>query len=103
MIYKDDTQVREACKEWQKRLRLQDWIVKAGIYRARDMDLNECQGECVWHTKTKLATIRLIDPVDYPEGLIEDQDMEKTLVHELLHLHFAPIHADTDNEMIDDA
>lgn len=67
------------------------------------MRLDGCNGECEWQLKTKIATIRILDPIDYPENLIIEQDMEKTLVHELLHLHFAPLYADTDDKSIDDA
>jgi hypothetical protein len=103
MIYSTDAEVQEACKHWKKVLRLQDWITKAGLYRERDMKLGGCNGECEWQLKTKIATIRILDPLDYPEGLIMEQDMEKTLVHELLHLHFAPLYADTEDASIDNA
>lgn len=103
MIYSTDAEVQQACEEWKKRLRLQDWFTKSGIYRERDMQLGECNGECEYQLETKMATIRIIDPLDYPEGLIVEQDMEKTLVHELLHLHFAPLYANTDDKSIKDA
>jgi hypothetical protein len=103
MIYSTNTEVQESCEQWQKVLRLQDWVIKAGIYRERDMHLGKCCGECEWNLKTKIATIRILDPIDYPDNLIMDQDMEKTLVHELLHLHFGPLYADTDDTSINDA
>lgn len=103
MLYSTDDEVQEACEKWKKILRLQDWVTKSGIYRERDMRLDGCNGECEWQLKTKIATIRILDPIDYPENLIIEQDMEKTLVHELLHLHFAPLYADTDDKSIDDA
>jgi hypothetical protein len=103
MIYKTNDELQTACTEWQKRLRLQDWIVKPKLYRERDMKLSGCQGECEWQLKTKIAAIRILDVVDYPEDLIIDQDMEKVLVHELLHLHFAALYADTKDASINDA
>lgn len=102
MIYSTDEEVQESCEYWKKKLRLQDWIIKAGIYRERHMHFIG-NGECEWQLKNKTATIRIIDPIDYPENLIIDQDMENTLVHELLHLHFAPLYADTDDKSINDA
>lgn len=90
MIYTSNEELMAACKEWQKILRLQDWIVSASIERGRDMRMEETQGECSWVIQTKLAKIRVLDPLDYPPGSMIEQDMEQTLVHELLHLHHAP-------------
>ena len=72
--------------EWQKRLRLQDWDIFVKTARQVEMQCGG-QGECEWVLKRKEATIVLVDPIDYPPELV-DQDMEETLVHELLHLHF---------------
>ena len=72
--------------EWQKRLRLQDWGIFVKTARLAEMQCGG-QGECEWVLKRKEATIVLVDPIDYPLELV-DQDMEETLVHELLHLHF---------------
>lgn len=77
------------CAKWQEILRLQDWDVKTGIFRSRDMTLGG-EGECEWNLERKMASIRLMNPIDYPEGAMIPMDMENTLVHELLHLHFAP-------------
>lgn len=90
MFYKTNEEAQDACKEWQKILRLQDWAVKVFIKRARDMSLEGGQGEVHWGLQSKSASILLLDPLDYPPGLRQEQDMEKTLVHELLHLHSAP-------------
>ncbi|UAK17567.1 hypothetical protein [Sporolactobacillus terrae] len=94
-------QLQDKLNYWQKKLRLQDWQIAISIVRARDFELEECQGECHWNIQSKLAWIHILDPVDYEPNKAFPQDMEKTLVHELLHLHFAPINADTENELID--
>ena len=97
VIFNED-ELRAKCAEWQKILRLQDWIVVPKILRARDMDLEGCAGECSWQLQKRMAAIHVIDPVDHPPDLLEEYDMELTLVHELLHLHFAPLHdSDGDN------
>jgi len=96
MIYKNDEELQAACELWQKRLRLQDWIVKASICRARDMLKEGVNGECRWVLEKKMANVRILDPVDYPDDLMEPQDHERTLVHELLHLHFAPFDREYD-------
>lgn len=75
------------CREWQEHLRIEYWSVALRIARARDFSLANSQGECNWTITTAMATIKILDPLDYPESPFK-QDMEKTLVHELLHLHF---------------
>lgn len=89
MIYETDDQLNQACAEWQKVLGVQDWDVKCCIKRSRDMNMQEAQAECQWTIQNKQATINICDPVDYPPHEWE-QDMEDSLVHELMHLHCAP-------------
>lgn len=75
---------------WQQKLRLQDWRIKVSIARSADIG-GEYQGGINWSLNAKTASIRVLDPIDYPEHSSEKQDMENTLVHELLHIHFALI------------
>lgn len=82
---------------WQKRLRLQDWIIEVRIVRGREMD-DDYAAQVNWILPKKMATISILDPVDYPPDLMSEQDMENDLVHELLHLHLAPIHEHYGNE-----
>ena len=51
----------------------------------------ECAGDVSYEVTKKMAHINILDPIDYPEFAMIEHDMENTLVHELLHLHFAPI------------
>lgn len=89
MIYKTDAELQAACEHWQKVLRLQDWDVKCFIARADDLDGDYTAGEVDWTYMNKQAVIRVVDPQDWPDDTNWDQDMEETLVHELLHLHAA--------------
>lgn len=89
-------QLEERLAYWQRVLRLQDWRVKARLVRERDFRNPGNQGECEWSLSTKVAIIRILDPVDYSPDCAWLQDMERTLVHELLHLHFAPFRAESD-------
>ena len=91
-------QLKTLCKEWQERLRLQAWDVKTGIYRERNFCGPERQGENEYNLATGTSLIRILDPADYPESKFK-QDMEVTLVHELLHLVFAPFEPDDDKEL----
>ncbi|EGO63506.1 hypothetical protein [Acetonema longum] len=85
-IYSEE-QLIVLCREWQQRLRLECWEVALRIARQRDFDLKNAQGECCYTKETALATIKILDPTDYPQSPFK-YDMEIVLVHELLHLHF---------------
>ena len=89
VIYSDE-QLKEKLSYWKKRLRLNDWIIKAMIVRQRDFSSPERLGEISYNIHNKTALIKILDPVDYDDW--EKQNMERILVHELLHLHFANIH-----------
>ncbi|WP_136604659.1 hypothetical protein [Paenibacillus dokdonensis] len=95
----DNKQLQEKCAEWQRILRLQDWIVDIGISRSRDMNLDNAQAEIVPCLPKRMATVRILDSVDYPPDCAEPQDMELSLVHELLHIHLFPLFADREDEM----
>ena len=84
----NEEQLQEKLKQWQERLRLQDWIVKVKIVRQREMQADR-QGEVEFNVHNKVAMIKIIDPIDYDDW--DKQDMEDTLVHELLHLHLSGI------------
>ncbi|WP_433956986.1 hypothetical protein [Cytobacillus horneckiae] len=85
-----EEQLREKLKYWVKILRLQDWIIEVKIARGKDMLENA--SACVnWTLSKKMASIKVLDPIDYPDDVMGERDMENDLVHELLHLHLAPI------------
>lgn len=85
-----EDQLQEKLNYWQKRLRLQDWIIEVSISRGRDMLENSLA--CVnWELRKKMASIKILDQLDYPPDIMGVRNMENDLVHELLHLHFAPI------------
>jgi hypothetical protein len=83
-------ELEQNLQEWQKRLRLQDWIIDAKIKRDRDLPGN-VEASVNWVLTKKMASISILDPMDYPPDAMVPQDMENSLVHELLHLHLAPI------------
>jgi hypothetical protein len=62
--------------------------------RGRDMGVPGSTGSCNWTLSKREAAVRILDPIDYPDDVVFDQDVEKTVVHELLHLHFAPFMGD---------
>ena len=76
--------------EWQKRLRLQDWDVQVSITRERDMPIDSSRGAIRWNVNTKEAWLHILDPIDYPPDQVP-QDIEQTIIHELLHLHLVMV------------
>ena len=76
---------------WQKRLNLEDW--KINVVMSRTTELKpKTLGNIHWDLDKKTAVIRVLDPADYklPFGEML-KDMEFTVVHELIHLEFAPV------------
>lgn len=75
----------DLCREWQKRLRLQDWTFCVQMVRYADM--GERVGNCEWWRNERRALIEIMRPEDWPEGFqLAHADPELVLVHELLHL-----------------
>jgi len=76
---------------WQIRLHLQDWKVSVEVARASELKPRTL-GNIHWDTDQKIAVIHVLDPADYhlafPDML---QDIEFTVVHELIHLELAPV------------
>lgn len=89
MIYKTDKELQKACEKWQKIMRLQDWKVVATITRERHMNMQEVEAECLWTIQNRSAMIHILDPIDRPDDSWFEQDMEESLVHELMHLSCA--------------
>ena len=81
-------------KRWQSALKLSDWEVIVKLTRAKNMTRQDSMGVCN-HTLTKrIAYIEIMNPRDYTPDYL-DHDIERTVVHELLHCHFAPFEAKT--------
>jgi hypothetical protein len=97
----DDIELLKLLEVWKKILRLQDWTVRVRIKRLRDMSIPDSQGVCSWTLSRQEAVISLIDPVDYDPSPIVPLDHETTLVHELLHLHFAYFTNDLDSNSLE--
>ena len=75
---------------WQKLLRLQDWNITVNVKRRYQMSDHDVLGLCRRYTDSKDADIDILSVQDisaHKEG--DDADYELTLVHELLHVHFA--------------
>ncbi len=76
-------QLRECCEWYQKLLRLQDWGIRVLMVREREIGGN--LGQIKVNDSWKSATLRVATHDDYDvDGYAND--MEHTVVHELLHL-----------------
>lgn len=84
-----EQELRNLCRWWQEVLGLSDWYIKVNIKRAYDMP-RDFQGECSWTFARREAVIKILDSSDYDPDFAFPQDMELTLVHELLHVRYGP-------------
>lgn len=79
-------ELQAKCELWQKRLRLADWDVDVKIVPLREMNGSQ-SGQVTYNAEHKWANIKLINPADYSMEAMRPYLMERTLIHELLHLH----------------
>jgi len=84
-----DTQVHDWLHLWQKRLHLEDWKVEVKIVRIWELEQGTL-GHIDWSAPHRTATIKVLNPLDYelPRDRIP-QDIELSVVHELVHLHLS--------------
>lgn len=80
---------------WQQRLRLQDWDLDVNYVRGYDMSDRLSYGEIDVFQEKKFAKIDLLTAGDAFPGGYHGYDLERTLVHELLHIHLAPLRDDS--------
>jgi hypothetical protein len=75
--------------KWKPILRLQDWDIE--IEYARKYELADGCAECNANIMRNLCTIKILDPNDInPDEDANTRNVEATVVHELLHIHFRP-------------
>ena len=84
-----NSQAEQWLRMWQARLALTDWKIDVHIVRAADLN-PDTLGHLKWNAADHTASIKVLSPVDY--DLPADQipaDMERTVVHELVHLQLS--------------
>jgi hypothetical protein len=97
-----EKELRKQLAYWQRILYLQDWTIDVRVVRQWDMGDRLTLAQCEWFLQRKDAIIQVLNPHDLP-GISsrflhsEECDYDVSLVHELLHLHFAPFHKDADD------
>src|SRR5262245_6779419 len=92
MTKTNQAQLEAWLREWQQTLRLQDWQVKIDLRREKAMEYEGCHGLNGYTTSLKQSRIQIRHPTDDHPVADYPQDVEATIVHELLHLHFAPFY-----------
>lgn len=84
-----DEQLKSLCRLWQKRLKLQDWRI--AVFLADSGEMNGAQGDAHFQREKKLGVIRILRPEafdetdQYHKAFPDVFDVERTLIHELLH------------------
>ena len=73
------------CIEWQEKLGLSHWRIGLRICHAEELELKNVQASSKISLETECALISILDSSDYPDTTFQ-QDMEVSLVHELLHI-----------------
>ena len=83
--------VKQELQLWQDRLDLKDWDVKVELVRPNALE-PKTLGNVHWDSDVKKATISVLSAYDYtlPMQAMLD-DMEVTIVHELVHLHLSSL------------
>lgn len=80
-----EKRIKKYMAKWQKLLRLQDWRIKLIICPKEQGEEAFC-GKTMVQPDQRCAIVKIMEPVqDWA-----DNELEATVIHELLHLHFEP-------------
>ena len=83
--------VAQKLQIWQDRLNLKDWDIKIQMVRTDQLE-PKTLGNINWDCDVKAAKISVLSSYDYKLPYHEMlNDMEFTVVHELVHLHLASL------------
>jgi len=83
--------VAQKLQTWRDRMNLKNWDIRVQLAMADQLE-PKTLGNIHWDTDLKTATISVLSPEDYklPYQAMLD-DMEFTIVHELVHLELASL------------
>jgi hypothetical protein len=83
--------VNDKLQLWQKRMNLPYWTIHARLVRKNTLN-PKTLGGIRWDRGTMSATVDVLSTYDYTVPVQEMlNDMEFTIVHELVHLHLSPL------------
>jgi hypothetical protein len=92
--YVSDDRIQAFTQTWQKRLHLDEWSVETRVVRKSELK-PETLGNLKWNLANHTAVIRVLSPLDYDMPVADvPEDMEYTVVHELIHLQLAVLPRD---------
>lgn len=83
--------VAQKLQVWQERMNLKDWKITVHLVPADQLE-PKTLGNVHWDTDVKTASISVLSPEDYKmpyDAMLND--MEFTIVHELVHLELASL------------
>ena len=83
--------VTQKIQIWQERMNLKDWNIQFDLLRSSQLE-PKTLGNIHWDTDVKSARIAVLSPMDYTLPYKEMlDDMEFTVVHEMVHLQLASL------------
>ena len=86
------SQCRERVELWKRRLGLTGWRINVDFAHQMNLDENT-QGQIKIYAYSRTASILLPSPETYSNDVYPLQDMEDTIIHELIHIVFDAIDA----------
>ena len=94
--FKSNEELQESLKEWQKRLFLDDWVIKAELVNRSELVIEgeELNGSNTFQMVNKASAIRIAVPDDDIRDRIIRYCAEHILVHELLHCKYNWLESD---------
>lgn len=97
-----ESQVDRWTRLWQKRLGLTEWDITTLIVRSWELK-PETLGNLKWNAVTHSAVIRVLNPLDYELPAHDiPEDIEFTILHELIHLQLAVLPRDPGSRNIEE-
>lgn len=88
MEFKTQEELDASLAEWQTRLFLNDWTIRAVLCDYEPMQSKEAVAENEICVVRKSCTIRIVQSIYLPKGRPEKDCAEASLVHELCHCLF---------------
>ena len=82
----------ELLEKWAPRFGLQDWVIRIELNRFDRMNDGNALATVNFNHIKKSASIRVLDPRDWPEDVqVRQFDLEEYVVHELTHILVGPM------------
>jgi hypothetical protein len=86
-----ESYLHQRLARWQERLKLQDWTISLVMSHPSELRRGTL-GNVHWDAEKKTAVIRVLDAADYGRPFRATlEDMEFTVVHELVHLELTSL------------